>query len=114
MAGHPRGLARPGWGEASVDAGTAVPYAGELLWVKLDGSGAVLPEDVPLALRGRGGDLSAVGEPGDHVLVAVAVAGISFCPWVRLCRKANVCSMAPRSIVTLVPRSETMGPATPE
>jgi hypothetical protein len=36
-----RNVARPGWGEASVDAGTSVPYAGEVLWVKLDGSGAV-------------------------------------------------------------------------
>jgi hypothetical protein len=36
-----RNLARPGWGEASVDAGSSVPFAGEVMWVKADGSGAV-------------------------------------------------------------------------
>jgi len=36
-----RALGRPGWGEASVDPGSSVPFSGELLWVKADGSGAV-------------------------------------------------------------------------
>ena len=36
-----RALARPGWGEATIDPGQAPPFTGEVMWVKLDGSGAV-------------------------------------------------------------------------